>query len=324
LNDAAVALAYKHCERITRSRARNFYYGIRLLPPRKRSAMCALYAMARRIDDVGDGIAGPLAPGSSHQPGSPHQSAPNQTAQVPSHEKLASLEAVRASLSLLSGASSGLPAAAVPPGDPVLMALADASREFALPIDALQELVEGCEWDIAGQRYATFDELIEYCRRVAGSVGRLSLSIYGSTDPVAAEPLADALGIALQLTNILRDLLEDRDMMGRVYLPAEDLDRFAVSPDLEGKPDDVMALICFETGRASTWYQRGLLLLPLLDSRSRACTAAMAGIYQRLLDKIRLDPESVLRGRVSLSAGQKATVAAMALARNLPLSRSAA
>jgi phytoene synthase len=261
--------------------------------------MCALYAMARRIDDVGDAIA------------------------LQDQDKLATLEAVRASLSLLSGASSGSPAAAVPPGDPVLIALADASREFALPFAALEELVEGCEWDIAGHGYATFDELVEYCRRVAGSVGRLSLSIYGSSDPAAAGPLADALGIALQLTNILRDLLEDRDVMSRVYIPAEDLDRFGVSPRLEGKPDDLMALICFETGRASAWYEQGLLLLPLLDSRSRACTSAMAGIYQRLLDKIRLDPESVLRGRVGLSAGQKATVAAMALARSLPF-RSAA
>ncbi len=298
MNEAAVALAYKHCETITRSRARNFYYGIRLLPPRKRSAMCALYAMARRIDDVGDGVAGPSTGG-------------------PPDDKLASLEAVRASISLLSGAPSGLPAASVPPGDPVLIALADASREFALPVEALQELVEGCEWDIAGRRYDTFDELVEYCRRVAGSVGRLSLAIYGSSDPAAAAPLADALGIALQLTNILRDLLEDRDVMGRLYIPSEDLERFCVSPELEGEPDDLMALICFETGRASTWYEQGLRLLPLLDNRSRACTAAMAGIYQRLLDKIRLDPQSVMRGRVHLSAGQKATVAAMALARNV-------
>ena len=138
------------------------------------------------------------------------------------------------------------------------MALADTSREFALPVDALQQLVEGCEWDIAGRRYATFDELVEYCRRVAGTVGRLSLAVYGSSDPAAAAPLADALGIALQLTNILRDLLEDRDLMGRVYIPSEDLDRFGVSPELEGAPDDLMALICFETGRASTWYEQGL------------------------------------------------------------------
>lgn len=305
MNDAAVALAYKHCERITRSRARNFYYGIRLLPPRKRSAMCALYAMARRIDDVGDGIGRPS------EPGSPRQTAGAQ-------EKLASLGALRASLSLLSSSSNGLPAAPVPPGDPVLMALADTSREFGLPVAALLELVEGCEWDIAGRRYGTFDELVEYCRRVAGSVGRLSLAVYGSSDPTAAEPLADALGIALQLTNILRDLLEDRDVMGRVYLPAEDLERFGVSPELTGQPDDVMALICFETGRASEWYERGLRLLPLLDKRCRACTMAMAGIYRRLLDRIRVDPASVLHGRVCLSASQKAAVAALSLARSMP------
>jgi 15-cis-phytoene synthase len=297
MNEAAVALAYKHCERITRSRARNFYYGIRLLPPRKRAAMCALYAMARRIDDVGDGVAGP------------------------EDGKLASLEAVRASLLLLPSASSGLPEAPVPPGDPVLMALADVARDFPLPVEALEELVEGCEWDVAGRRYETFEELVEYCRRVAGSIGRLSLAIYGASDPAKAAPLADALGVALQLTNILRDLLEDRDAMGRIYLPAEDLERFGVSPQLEGKPDDVMALICFESGRASAWYERGLPLLALLDRRSRACTAAMAGIYQRLLDKIRLDPGSVLRGRVCLSAAQKATVAAMALTADLSPSK---
>jgi phytoene synthase len=320
VNDAAVALAYKHCESITRSRARNFYYGIRLLPPRKRSAMCALYAMARRVDDLGDGIGG--VPGA----GSPGRAAARAgaaragaatagaatagaataatAAAAQEQVKRASLDAVRSSLSLLSGLS-------------VLLALADATREFALPIDAFYELVEGCEWDISGRHYSSFDELVEYCHRVAGSVGRLSLAIYGCEDPASASPLADALGIALQLTNILRDLLEDRDVMGRVYLPAEDLERFAVSPELEGKPDDLMALICFETGRASAWYERGLRLLPFLDSRSRACTAAMAGIYHGLLDRIRTDPESVLRGRVSLSAGRKATVAALALARNV-------
>jgi 15-cis-phytoene synthase len=301
VNEAAVALAYKHCERITRARARNFYYGIALLPPRKRSAMCALYAMARRIDDVGDGLTGPSGP------------APSE----PIEGRFSALEDIRASLRLLSKAPPDLPAGALAPGDPVLTALADTARVFPLPIDALQELTEGCEWDLAGRMYHSFDELVEYCRRVAGTVGRLSLSIYGSSDPARAEPLADALGVALQLTNILRDLLEDRDTMGRVYLPTEDLERFAVSPGLTGSPDDVLALICFETGRAAAWYDRGLRLLPLLDTRSRACTAAMAGIYRRLLERIRSTPECVLHGRVSLTPPQKVAVAAMALARGV-------
>ncbi len=318
MNDAAVALAYKHCERITRSRARNFYYGIRLLPPGKRAAMCALYAMARRIDDVGDSLV--TTPGPGHGPeGKPNEAEPGQAqseqqAQPEQNGRVVALDDIRRSLSLIDKARSSS-GAAVPPGDPVLTALADTAGKFPLPVDALEELVEGCSWDLEGRRYDSFDGLVEYCRLVAGTIGRLSLSIYGSSDPQKAEPLADALGVALQLTNILRDLLEDRDVMGRVYLPAQDLERFGVSPSLEGAPDDLYALICFETGRAEAWYERGLELLPLLDRRSRACTAAMAGIYRRLLERIRTAPESVMRGRVSLSPGQKATVAAMALAK---------
>jgi phytoene synthase len=292
LNAAAVALAYKQCERITRSRARNFYYGIRLLPPRQRSAMCALYAMARRIDDIGDG---PGAAGAADN-------------------RLHALQEVRTSLELLAKATGeGTPAVAAPPGDPVLTALADTARQFPVPIGAFLDLVEGCEWDIAGRRYGSFSELVEYCRRVAGTIGRLSLAVYGSSDGPAAEPLADALGVGLQLTNILRDLIEDRDVMGRVYLPSEDLARFGVDAALTGRGDDLVALICFETGRAAEWYERGMALLPLLDKRSRACTAAMTGIYRRLLDKIRVDPEAVLHGRLGLSSAEKLVVAARAM-----------
>jgi phytoene synthase len=117
----------------------------------------------------------------------------------------------------------------------------------------------------------------------------------------------------LQLTNILRDLIEDRDVMGRVYLPSEDLARFGVDAALTGRRDDLVALICFETGRAAEWYERGMALLPLLDKRSRACTAAMTGIYRRLLDKIRVDPEAVLHGRLGLSSAEKLVVAARAM-----------
>ena len=324
MNAAAVALAYKQCERITRDRARNFYYGIRLLPPRQRSAMCALYAMARRIDDVGDGPASDGTSAVSPRHDGPRHDGPRYDGprhDGPAHgeqtveRRLSALRDVKTSLELLANAAGeGTPAAAAPPGDPVLTALADAASAFPLPMGAFLELVEGCEWDIAGRRYETFEELVGYCRRVAGTIGRLSLAIYGSSDGPTAEPLADALGVGLQLTNILRDLIEDRDVMGRVYLPSDDLARFAVGADLTGRPDDIVALICFETGRAAEWYDRGMALLPLLDKRSRACTAAMTGIYRRVLDKIRVDPESVLHGRVSLSTREKLTVAARAMA----------
>jgi phytoene synthase len=119
--------------------------------------------------------------------------------------------------------------------------------------------------------------------------------------------------VALQLTNICRDIVEDRDQMGRVYLPAEDVERFGCRPDLSGPEDAVIGVLLYETARAQRWYEEGLQLLPMLDRRSRACTAAMAGIYHRLLDRIRRDPSAVLRGRVSLPTWEKVLVAARSL-----------
>jgi phytoene synthase len=166
------------------------------------------------------------------------------------------------------------------------MALGDTARRYPLPMSALHELVEGCRMDVEGTTYRTFDDLVVYCRHVAGTVGRLSLGIYGSTDPDRATALADALGVALQITNILRDVVEDRDTMGRVYLPADDLARFGLDPRVGGD----------------------------LDRRSRACTAAMAGIYRRLLRRIQRDPAAILAGRLSLPATHKAAAAWQGLA----------
>jgi phytoene synthase len=274
--------AYDRCEEITRTEARNFSYGIRLLPAPKRRALSALYAVARRIDDIGDGDA-------------------------PAPDKLAALAAVRKDLSALP------PDPAPGARDPVLMALADAYRRFPIPMVALDELIDGCEMDVNGVRYVTFDDLVGYCRRVAGTVGRLSLGVYGAIDIPGAEVLADTLGVALQLTNVLRDIVEDRDTMQRVYLPADDIARFGCRPDLSGPVDAVAALVSWEAARAVDWYDRGLGLLPLLDRRSRACTAAMAGIYRRLLARIQRDPAAVLRGRLSLPGREKAVVAVRAL-----------
>jgi phytoene synthase len=278
-----VEQAYARCAEITATEARNFSYGIRLLPPEKRRAMSALYALARRIDDIGDGEG----------------------------DSPAKLEALADARKQVVELRTERPA--VDPDDPVMTAVADVCRRFPLPVSALEELIEGCEMDVTGTRYQTFDDLVGYCRRVAGTVGRLSLSIYGTSEPERAEKLADDLGVALQVTNILRDIVEDHRSLGRVYLPAADLERFGLGPDLEGPEDGLIALVAFESGRAEEWYERGLPLLPLLDRRSRACTAAMAGIYHRLLEAIRRDPAAVLRGRVSLPAWQKSAVAVRAL-----------
>ena len=280
--------AYRHCERITRQQARNFAYGIALLPGDKRRALSAVYAYARRIDDIGDGT-------------------------MPAAEKLAALEAERVSVAALTS-----PDESAAGGDQVLLALRDAGERFGVPLAAFGELIDGCEADVLGTRYDTFDELEHYCRCVAGSIGRLSLGVFGSEDARRAAPLADALGIALQITNILRDISEDL-ANGRVYLPASDVERFGCTLE-PGEPDgpgvlagDLDALIRFEAERASRWYATGLRLLPLLDRRSAACTGAMAGIYARLLEHIRANPRAALRQRMSLPAGEKAMVAAAAL-----------
>jgi len=276
-----LAAAYRRCEEITRVEARNFSYGIRLLPTDKRQAMSALYAFARRVDDVGDGAA-------------------------PTSEKLVALKELREQVASLPE----LPAGA----DPVLDALADTCRRFPVREDELLEIIEGCEVDCSQSAYETFEDLADYCRLVAGSVGRLSLAIFGSSDPERARPLANTLGIALQVTNIVRDVVEDREVMGRVYLPAADLARFGCAPDLSGPPDALADLLRFEAGRARACYEEGLALLPLLDRRSRACVGAMSGIYRRLLERVERDPLSVFERRVSLVGWEKAWVAVCSLA----------
>jgi 15-cis-phytoene synthase len=276
--------AYRECERITWTQARNFAYGIRLLPADKRRGLAVIYAFARRIDDIGDGT-------------------------MPPEEKITALEQARGQVLDLSqpGVSQHRP------DDPVLLALADTGRNFPVPMAAFGELIDGCVADVRGTSYQTFEDLLHYCRCVAGSIGRLSLAIFGTRgDPEEASRLADSLGVALQLTNILRDIREDH-ANGRVYLPAEDLVKFDC--DLED-PDiaQFTRLVEFEAERARDWYATGMQLLPMLDRRSAACTGAMAGIYRRLLHQIAAQPAAVLRGRVSLSAGEKAMVAVKALA----------
>jgi 15-cis-phytoene synthase len=328
-------LAYRQCESLTRGVAINFYYGIRLLPADKRGAMCAVYAFARRVDDIGDGM-------------------------LPPEEKLRRLGAVERGLRELSLSDP----------DPTMAALADAHVRFGLPLDALGDLIEGVRMDVTGTSYANFAELEVYCRRVAGSIGRLCLAIFGTRpsgrvrdsavgplggspggplDPVAgpprvtesdrsAEGLADALGVAMQLTNIVRDLHEDA-RRGRLYLPARDLVRYHLYDDgpLDarvltglaregsvaepsvvagfggGDVGQLYALMRFQCLRARDWFHRGLELLGLLDRRSAACVLAMAGIYLRLLRHIEDHPDRALAGGISLKPHEKAWVAGRAL-----------
>jgi 15-cis-phytoene synthase len=261
--------ARRYCAQITRRQAANFYYGMRLLPAPKRAALFAIYAFARRVDDIGDGTLPPARKGE-----------------------------------LLDEAATSLNGP--PNGDLVLVALREAERSFPLPRQSFYDLIDGVRMDVDGTSYESFDELVVYCRRVAGSIGRLCVAVFGSDDPRAGG-LADDLGVALQLTNILRDVREDAER-GRTYLPSEDLARFG-PPSAES----IHALVAFEGARAREWYTRGIQLTGMLDRRSAACVLAMSGIYRRLLERIESDPPAILQRRVALRPWTKVAVATRSL-----------
>jgi phytoene synthase len=302
--DERVERAYGECETITREQAANFYYGIRLLSRERRRAMCAAYAFSRQVDDIGDG----------------HLDTPEKLARLTEREQ--ALEAVGQGAAHAASGTLG--------GDGVIVALADACERFPIPVSAFGELIEGVRMDVEGVDYEAFEDLVLYCRRVAGTIGRICLAIFALREPVRvgamaeAALLADDLGVALQLTNILRDVREDAEN-GRIYLPQEDLRRFGLlgergngavlADDLASRletaaPQSVEGLVLFQATRAREWFARGGQLAPLLDRRSAACLLAMAGIYRRLLDRIEAQPLEAMRRRTSLPAHEKAWVAA--------------
>jgi phytoene synthase len=283
----SVREAYKHCEQVTRTQARNFAWGILLLPPAQRRALSAVYALARRIDDIGDG-------------------------DLPADRKLAELRQLRGEIATTTPDSP----------DPVLAAVGDAAHRFPLPMSAFDDLLDGVEMDVRGDTYPDFDTLVRYCRRVAGSIGRLSLGVYGCTDPDALRR-ADDLGVALQQTNVLRDVREDLHNH-RVYLPGDELTAAGITLQigadgrLGGPAGSLIDYLRSCAERAATWYDIGLPVLDALDRRSAACTAAMAGIYLRLNRRFAADPTPILERRLSLPGREKAAVAVRALAGRRP------
>jgi phytoene synthase len=249
---------------------------MRLLPPGRRDALFAVYALARRIDDVADG-------------------------DLPAEAKLTELAAIRQALGAIDESD-----------DPVLVALADGAARYPIPLDAFGDLLDGAELDVRGATYETWAETEHYCRCVAGSIGRLALGVFETFDRTRATVLADDLGVALQLGNIVRDLTEDVPL-GRSYLPREDLERFGVlvvDGHLEGP---VELLVAFEAQRGLEWLDHGLALLPLLDRRSAICVAALSSPYGRLLRRMVAHPESVMQGRPRLGKVEKGLVLARSM-----------
>ena len=265
--------AYAEVMRITRREARNFAWGIMLLPRPKRQAVAALYAFARRVDDIAD-------------------------SGLPNEERRARLEDCRAAVEALPSSSDG---------DPVLLALADAATRYPIPMRALLDLVEGGLMDVERSRYENWDELREYCRHVAGAVGLACCAVYGPSDPDAAVPRAETLGIALQQINIMRDVPEDW-RLGRVYLPQDELVRFDVSEQDVGAGrtgPEWRALMQCQAARAEGLLEDGLRLLALLDRRSALCVRAFAGIYRGLLEQMRERDWDVFSVRPHLSPAAK-------------------
>ncbi len=205
----------------------------------------------------------------------------------------------------------------------MLVALLDSGTRFDVPLVAFTELIDGCLADVNQASYKTFDDLLWYSPAAWLGLDRLALrSASTARHPEKQSVMADDLGVALQITNILRDVREDF-RNNRVYLPAEDLAKFGIEFAPFGQPEPFPSeamqarfatLVEFEAARAREWYGSGLRLLATIDRRSAACTGAMAGIYRRLLDRIAANPHAVLEGRMSLPGSEKALVAAEALA----------
>ena len=264
--------AYAEVERLTRERAKNFAFGIMVLPRPKRRAIAAIYAYARLTDDIADG-------------------------DDPPAEKRRQLEELRAALH-----------APAPPDSAMWIALNDARSRYSIPTGALAALCDGGLQDMEQQRYADIGELVGYCRKVAGAVGVACIPVYGADEPA----LAETLGIALQLINIMRDVAEDWSL-GRVYLPQDELAAFGVSEDdlAAGRATLAFrALMAYQGERARATLAEGLELLPYLDRRSRACVSTFAGLYEAVLERIEAAGYDVFTTRPRVPTARKLRIVA--------------
>jgi phytoene synthase len=267
-------------ERFNRDMAKreagNFYWGFISLGYHERMAIYALYNFARQVDDEADTVG-----------------IENLPARLAVHRERIS-RCVRGEYG----------------DDPILRVLSEAVDRYAIPEQDLQMLIDGVEMDFGQSRYATFEELRSYCTLVASVVGRMCVRIFGFEDPVALDH-ADDLGLALQLTNILRDVREDVVDMKRVYLPQDELERFGI-PEPALADGDIYPgwndLVAYHVARAREYFASGYEVLRYIPRRPAACVQTMAGIYEELLKKIERDPGLPLRARAALSKTEKLRV----------------
>lgn len=290
--------AYAVCRSITRASAKNFYYGFLVLPRRKRDALCAVYAFMRKADDISDN--------------------PELSDSEKRHRLETWMEAFHA---VDAGKQTD---------DPVLLALSNAKQRFKVPSHLLEKLVYGTSMDLQDDApvqpvpgdpivmYRNFQDLYQYCYHVASVVGLVCICIFGYQHP-RAEKLAERTGIAFQLTNIIRDVKEDAGM-GRVYLPAEDLKQYRVTPaQLATGPDplSVKPLLMLEAERARDFYKSGFELLQYIDEDSRPAMWTLITIYSNLLEKIAKHDYNVFGEKIRLTTGEKLKVLAKGMLKRL-------
>ena len=286
-----LAQSYRFCDRVARGQARNFYPSFLLLPRGRRLCMCALYAFLRHSDDIADEPA-------------------------PLDQKRLALKAWRDSLTAVIDPK--FQGQAHPAPWPGWLALAHTIDSRSIPTRYLFEVLDGVEMDLVPQPFETYEALQGYCYRVASAVGLCCLHIWGfRSDDGRAERLAGSAGLALQMTNILRDVREDA-LNGRIYLPSEDLARFDVDPKslIETRMTAALRkLLAFEAGRAYAYYDEALALEGLVDPLGRPVLRALVGVYRRLLDEIVGKDYDVMTRRVKVAGWRKIAILLRALSR---------
>jgi phytoene synthase len=270
------------------SRDTSFYYSFLVLPPRRRSAIIAVWDFCRAVDDAVDEVV-------------PEQEWAGGLTSEARTIATARLAAWRAELAETYGGT---------PRTRQGLALQPYVAEFNLPRAQFDRLIDGVEMDLVRVRYETFEELVEYCRRVASAVGLVCLEIFGYRNP-EARGYAEELGLALQLTNIIRDVRADL-ARGRVYLPTEDLNRFGVS-ELDLRAGQVTPrvrdLLRFECERAHDYYRRAAVRLPAEDARSLLAAEIMGAIYFEILQRIERSGYDVFRERIRVPRPRRAVIA---------------
>jgi 15-cis-phytoene synthase len=279
-----IANAYETVAAATKAASSNFYYAFITLPTEKRNAVYAGYSFCRLADDIVDeGEYGELT-----------------------GEALDSLQSHLAAAYAGDRSSNGDDPAIKEATPDLWLALGDTLHNYPIDQQHLLDVVEGCRMDLNGAKYETFDDLLKYCKLVASATGLALIEVFGYEDERAVEYAID-LGVALQLTNILRDITEDLEI-GRVYLPADELEEYGVSvEDLRNKrvTPEFTRFMKFQVDRARKYLASGVRLFPLLDKQSRQCPETMTQVYEILLDKIEKHNYDVLNNRASLSKFQK-------------------